>query len=191
MTCQRFTRELIHTWGQRRHTHVLTLNKKPVSLTSAFSFIPHHWLWKMNYISLPHLRSVSILLVFLLWKLHWLDLNLIRKRKENWPLMTKMEDNSGASLVAQLVKNLPTMQKTWVWSLVWKDPTCCKQLSPHTRTTRPVLQSLGDATTESTHHSYWSLRVLEPVLCNMRNTAKRCPHNKEWPIHAETRKKPV
>ena len=29
---------------------------------------------------------------------------------------------SGASPVAQLVKNLPAMLKTWVWSLVWEDP---------------------------------------------------------------------
>ena len=28
---------------------------------------------------------------------------------------------SWASLVAQLVKNLPTMQLTWVWSLGWED----------------------------------------------------------------------
>ena len=28
----------------------------------------------------------------------------------------------GPSLVAQLVKNLPTMQKTWVPSLGWEDP---------------------------------------------------------------------
>ena len=28
----------------------------------------------------------------------------------------------GASLVAQLVKNLPAMQETWVWSLGWEDP---------------------------------------------------------------------
>ena len=28
---------------------------------------------------------------------------------------------SWASLVAQLVKNLPTMQETWVWSLGWED----------------------------------------------------------------------
>ena len=27
-----------------------------------------------------------------------------------------------ASLVAQLVKNLPAMQETWVWSLGWEDP---------------------------------------------------------------------
>ena len=29
---------------------------------------------------------------------------------------------SGASLVAQLVKNLPSMQETWVRSLGWEDP---------------------------------------------------------------------
>ena len=28
----------------------------------------------------------------------------------------------GASLVAQLIKNLPAMQETWVRSLGWKDP---------------------------------------------------------------------
>ena len=27
----------------------------------------------------------------------------------------------GASLIAQLVKNLPAMQETWVWSLGWED----------------------------------------------------------------------
>ena len=30
--------------------------------------------------------------------------------------------NQGSSLVAQLVKNLPAMQETWVWSLGWEDP---------------------------------------------------------------------
>ena len=29
---------------------------------------------------------------------------------------------SGASLVAQMVKNLLAMQETWVWSLGWEDP---------------------------------------------------------------------
>ena len=27
-----------------------------------------------------------------------------------------------ASIVAQLVKNLPAMQETWVWYLGWEDP---------------------------------------------------------------------
>ena len=29
---------------------------------------------------------------------------------------------SWASLVAQLVKNAPAMQETWIWSLAWEDP---------------------------------------------------------------------
>ena len=29
---------------------------------------------------------------------------------------------SWASLVAQLAKNTPAMQETWVWSLGWEDP---------------------------------------------------------------------
>ena len=28
----------------------------------------------------------------------------------------------GASLVAQLVKNPPVVQETWIWSLGWEDP---------------------------------------------------------------------
>ena len=35
--------------------------------------------------------------------------------------MTSLTTLSRASLVAQLVKNLPTMQKTWVLSLSWED----------------------------------------------------------------------
>ena len=27
-----------------------------------------------------------------------------------------------ASLVAQLIKNLPAMQETWIWFLGWEDP---------------------------------------------------------------------
>ena len=30
--------------------------------------------------------------------------------------------STGASLVAQLIKTLPTMQETWVQSLGWEDP---------------------------------------------------------------------
>ena len=39
------------------------------------------------------------------------------KHRIGMPLMS-----SGASLIAQLVKNLPAMQETWVQSLGWKDP---------------------------------------------------------------------
>ena len=39
----------------------------------------------------------------------------------------------GASLVAQLVKNLPTMQETWVGSLGWED-LLEKEKAPHSST---------------------------------------------------------
>ena len=31
-------------------------------------------------------------------------------------------ESLGASLVAQMIRNLPTIQETWVWSLGWEDP---------------------------------------------------------------------
>ena len=34
----------------------------------------------------------------------------------------QVEVYSGASLVAQMVKNLTAMQENWVWSLGWEDP---------------------------------------------------------------------
>ena len=41
----------------------------------------------------------------------------IRRRRVGYPLQY-----SWASLVAQLVKNPPTMQEAWVWTLGWEDP---------------------------------------------------------------------
>ena len=38
----------------------------------------------------------------------------------SWPEV--LPPYSWASLVTQLVKNLPAMQETWVWSLGWEDP---------------------------------------------------------------------
>ena len=38
------------------------------------------------------------------------------------PSILQLKAEEGASLVAQLVKNLPAMQETWVRSLGWEDP---------------------------------------------------------------------
>ena len=38
-----------------------------------------------------------------------------------------------ASLVAQMVKHLPAMQETWVWSLGWEDPLE-KEMAIHSST---------------------------------------------------------
>ena len=43
-------------------------------------------------------------------------------RKKDGAGGIRVPDYTTASLVAQLVKNLPTMQETWVQSLGWEDP---------------------------------------------------------------------
>ena len=43
-------------------------------------------------------------------------------RKVPWRMIGYLLQYSWASLVAQMVKNLPAMQKTWVQSLGWEDP---------------------------------------------------------------------
>ena len=40
----------------------------------------------------------------------------------SWLPLTATSEAEWASLVAQMVKNLPTMQNTWVPSLGWEDP---------------------------------------------------------------------
>ena len=48
-------------------------------------------------------------------------MNLIRICKGiTW--LSPRYNTTKASLVAQMVKNLPSMQETWVWSLGWEDP---------------------------------------------------------------------
>ena len=69
------------------------------------------------------------------------------------------------------------MQETWVRSLIWEDPTCCRAIKPDCSTTvEAVLWSLGTAPTEPT-----SCRVLH----NTRN------HCKKQPPLAATREKPT
>ena len=44
-------------------------------------------------------------------------------KNRTWPSdWTELILYSWASLVAQTVKNVPTMQETWLWSLGWEDP---------------------------------------------------------------------
>ena len=54
-------------------------------------------------------------------------------------LVTKQQEQNyisitlGASLIAQVVKNLPAMQKTWVRFLRWEDPLE-KEMATHSST---------------------------------------------------------
>ena len=47
-----------------------------------------------------------------------MDIKHMKKKRKKNPASLII----GASLVAQLVKNPPAMQETWVWSLGWEDP---------------------------------------------------------------------
>ena len=66
----------------------------------------------------------------------------MKKGVGNWEVFKRREGKSftfcifpitilGASLVAQTVKNLPTMQEAWLQSLGWEDPLE-KRISTHT-----------------------------------------------------------
>ena len=50
--------------------------------------------------------------------------------------------------MAQWLRTHLPMQETWVQSLLWKIPHATQQLSPCATTSEPVLDGLGDATTE-------------------------------------------
>ena len=66
----------------------------------------------------------------------------------------------GASLVAQTVKHLPTMQETWVQSLGWADPL------ENEMTTTPVLLP-------GKSHGWRSLVGYSPWGCKESDTTKR------------------
>ena len=67
------------------------------------------------------------------------------------------------------------MKGTWVWSLVWEDPTChSANKSCATTTETPALEPVSH-TIETTDHSYWSLSFLGPMVCNIRSHQNENP----------------
>ena len=69
----------------------------------------------------------------------------------------EQEEKPCTSLVAQRLRIRLPMQGTWVWSLVWEDPTCHEATEPVCRSPSP--------------------RALGSVLCNKRS------HRSEKPTH--------
>ena len=67
--------------------------------------------------------------------------NLFKKKK-----MMNTKQGLRASLVAQWIRISLPVQKSWVRSLIWEDPTCCGGTC--IRTFEPVLQSPGTITAE-------------------------------------------
>ena len=60
------------------------------------------------------------------------------------------------------------MQETWVWSLIWEDPTCCGAIYPCTTTTELVLQSHKPQLLKLTHPRACALQQEKPLHCNQR-----------------------
>ena len=81
-----------------------------------------HWIWmESHWYRRGKKKKILLCLSGLFWVLipcclHPLIFNKNIKTSQLCSVYT------GASLVAQLVKNLPAMQETWVWSLGWEDP---------------------------------------------------------------------
>ena len=74
----------------------------------------------------------------------------------------------GSSLVVQWLEiHLPMQRMTRVQSLLWEEPHASEQLSPHTTTTEPVLQSPHAAATEP---------VCLSLCAATSSTTRRSPH---------------
>ena len=81
---------------------------------------------------------------------------------------------SGERLPCWHRESISQMQGTWVWSLVWEDPTC------H-RATKPVNHNYWAPGIQTTREpvclSYWRLHSLEPTRHNQRICA---PQQRPW-----------
>ena len=93
-------------------------------------FTMYHWNFMgtlfLDYEKITELRQQSNLskLVKWIWTKYWPD-----NKPYAFPYYTACKEffivllaEMWASLVAQMVKNLPAMQETWVWFLGWKIP---------------------------------------------------------------------
>ena len=113
-------------------------------------------------IELPYDPAIPLLGIYLektiIWKIH-----------------------AGTSLVAQWLRICLPIQVTWVWALVWEDPTCHGA-------TKSVSHNYWACTLEPVSHNYWACvpqllkpTCIEPMLCNKRSHCNEKPacHNEE------------
>ena len=117
------------------------------------------------------------------WALFWSP-GFTNKRNKNLLFCTSIQ----ASLVAQMVKHLPTMWEAWVQSLGQED-LLEKEMATHSsipaweisRTEEPGrLQSMGSQESDLTEHAhfffwvavkkYWTLPSSQSLLCSPRNS---------------------
>ena len=97
----------------------------------------YHWLSRGSKLkSMPSAKNHHILLV------------IINMPCFSYQMHTSIWDlrpsyiHKGASLVAQMVKNPPTMQETWIQSLGWNDPLE-KGIATHSRRGIPLTEEPG------------------------------------------------
>ena len=91
-----------------------------------------------------------------------------------WYSNKKMKNR--ASLVIQWLRICLPMQETWVWSLVWEDPTS-------RGATKPMFHNFWTCALEPGGLHYWSLSTPEFVLCSKRSPCNENPvhHNQSSP----------
>ena len=87
----------------------------------------------------------------------------------------------GASLVVQWLEICLAMWSTWIQSLLWEDPTCC-------RAAEPTSQNYWAHVPH-----YWSQHTLEPVLWNKGSHCSEKPAYCSWsnPCFPQLEKKPT
>ena len=77
-------------------------------------------------------------------------------------------------MVQWLEIHLP-MQKTWVQSLVWEDPTCCRTTKPTHHNYGACALGPGSCNYGACVQQYCDSLFLEPVLCNKRSHCNEKP----------------
>ena len=118
-----------------------------------------------------HMENLSI-------RLAWVFSHL-QKRKSS-------DKQPRASLIAQLVKNLPAMRETWVWSLGWEDPPeegkgYPLQYSGLKNSTDCIVHGVTKSPTWLREFHFTSLKALEKKLFDCVKTFDFCGLNKNQP----------
>ena len=94
---------------------------------------------------------------------------------------TKSQSIYRTSLVVQWLRICLPMQKTWVWSLLWKDSTCWRATEPVHTTTDLELQSPCSATREAaTTRSSPCSSHLEKACIQQRRPSRAKNKNKNF-----------
>ena len=82
-------------------------------LTFQLCYLPTVWLWT-SYLTII---IQELVMDREAWRAAIHGVTKSRTRLSDWTELNWTDPHLGTSLVAQIVKNLPAMQETWVWSL--------------------------------------------------------------------------